>query len=393
MRAINKRRLSALYVEKVKPQARSFLVWDLDQKGLALQVQPTGHRAYKVIYHCQGRSRWFNIGDAKVIGLADARLKTAELMLTVIRDGKDPVAERRAGRQSTTLGTLATRYVEEYAKRRNKSWRQADTLVRRYVLPAWAEIDATAITRSDVRNMLGKINGPVLANQVLASASAIFTWATRQELLATNPCKGIERHATVSRERVLSDTEVPLFWKAFEDAGLPGMALQVLLLTGQRPGEVAHMRHEHIIDGWWELPGQPSEGWPGTKNGASHRVWLPARVREMLAGLSDDGDGFVFGPSTDLSGPMRNICRELKATRATPHDLRRTHGSTITALGFGRDAMNRIQNHKEGGIASVYDRHGYAAENTRIMEATAAKLLTLAEGKTALNVVTLDAKR
>ena len=27
----------------------------------------------------------------------------------------------------------------------------------------------------------------------------------------------------------------------------------------------------------------------------------------------------------------------------------------ITALGFGRDAMNRVQNHKEGGIASVYD--------------------------------------
>jgi len=39
--------------------------------------------------------------------------------------------------------------------------------------------------------------------------------------------------------------------------------------------------------------------------------------------------------------------------KVTPHDLRRTHGSTITALGFGRDAMNRIQNHREGGIASV----------------------------------------
>jgi hypothetical protein len=26
-------------------------------------------------------------------------------------------------------------------------------------------------------------------------------------------------------------------------------------------------------------------------------------------------------------------------------------------LGFGRDAMNRVQNHREGGIADVYDRH------------------------------------
>jgi hypothetical protein len=66
--------------------------------------------------------------------------------------------------------------------------------------------------------------------------------------------------------------------------------------------------------------------------------------------------------------------------RATPHDLRRTHGSTITRLGFGRDAMNRIQNHKEGGIADVYDRHEYAEENKRVMEAVAAHLLMLARG-------------
>ena len=78
----------------------------------------------------------------------------------------------------------------------------------------------------------------------------------------------MERNATVSRERVLSDAEVPLFWQLFSEAGVPGMALQVLLLTGQRPGEVTHMRHDHIIDGSWEMPGKPdpNTGWPGTKN-------------------------------------------------------------------------------------------------------------------------------
>jgi hypothetical protein len=76
--------------------------------------------------------------------------------------------------------------------------------------------------------------------------------------------------------------------------------------------------------------------------------------------------------------------------RATPHDLRRTHGSTITALGFGRDAMNRIQNHREGGIGDVYDRHKYAAENKRIMEAVASRLMALAHGTAAVtNVVIL----
>jgi hypothetical protein len=48
-------------------------------------------------------------------------------------------------------------------------------------------------------------------------------------------------------------------------------------------------------------------------------------------------------------------------------------------LGFGRDALNRVTNHREGGIASVYDRHGYADENKRVMEAVAAKIMALVE--------------
>jgi hypothetical protein len=43
--------------------------------------------------------------------------------------------------------------------------------------------------------------------------------------------------------------------------------------------------------------------------------------------------------------------------------------------------MNRIQNHVEGGIGSVYDRYGYADENQRIMEAVASEIVRLAEGR------------
>jgi integrase len=381
-RVINKRRLSSLYIQKVQPLERAFLVWDADQKGLAVQVQPSGYRAFKVIYRHRNRSRWFHIGDAKAIGLADARTKAAELMLAVVRDGKDPAAEKRIGSEFTTFGVLASRYLEEHAKKRNKSYRQADALVRRHLLPAWSERDASAISRADVRAVLGRIAAPITANQTLAAGSAIFTWATRQEILSNNPCRGVERHATVSRERVLSDAEVPLFWQAFSNAGVSGTALQVLLLTGQRPGEVAHMRREHVVDCWWTMPGAPDAAteWPGTKNAQTHRVWLPQPVRDIIAELNDGDTGFVFGKAVALPAAMQRVCEQLKVPRATPHDLRRTHGTTLASLGFGRDAMNRIQNHREGGIASVYDRHQYADENKRIMETVAARLIALAEG-------------
>jgi integrase len=178
-------------------------------------------------------------------------------------------------------------------------------------------LQAASVTRGDVRTMMSRIEAPVLANQVLAAASAIFSWANKQEIISGNPCRGVERNETRSRERVLSDTEVPRFWMAFEDAGLvASSALKTILLTGQRPGEVAHMRREHIVDGWWEMPGQPVHalGWPGTKNGAGHRIWLPQAARALIEELGDGAtEGFVSEraaiPSASSTLPCARLAR------------------------------------------------------------------------------------
>lgn len=102
----------------------------------------------------------------------------AEVMLEVAR-GKDPAAEKRAERSKGPFGELAGPYVEEYAKRHNKSWRQADTLVRRHLLSRWGALQAASISRSDIKAMMTGIEAPVVANQTLAAASAIFSWAMR----------------------------------------------------------------------------------------------------------------------------------------------------------------------------------------------------------------------
>jgi integrase len=245
--------------------------------------------------------------------------------------------------------------------------------------------------RKDVRAAMGRIESPTTANQTLAAASAIFTWGIAQEVVTVNPCRGVERNETRSRERILSDAEIPAFWAAFGSVPNAGIsrALKAILLLGQRPGEVAHMRHEHVADGWWTMPGtaDPKTKWPGTKNAQTHRVWLPQVLQAIMPDRAGSTTGFVFagarGASVgDLAPAMKDICKRLGvADKVTPHDLRRTHGSTITKLGFGRDAMNRIQNHREGGIADTYDRYRYEAENKRIMEAVARYILGMAEGR------------
>jgi integrase len=384
-RAPRKQRITGLTVQKAKPQAKAYLIWDTKVTNLALRTQPTGHKSWKCIYSRRGRSRWLTLGKADAIPLEEARNMAREAMLAVHKGG-DPAAEKRAERSAGTFAELAQKYVEQYAQKNNRSWKQADALVRRFALPRWGKLAASSITRGDIKQMMARIEAPVVANQTLAAVSAIFSWGLKEEIVAANPCKLVERNPTRDRERILSASELPQFWQALDTLDpVDAAALKVILLTGQRPGEIANMRREHIVDGWWQMPGEPIPGiWPGTKNGQSHRVWIPKAAQALLGDPSPTG--FIFtgqrgAPIDRLDGAMRAVCAKLGIERATPHDLRRTHGSTVTALGFGRDAMNRIQNHKDGGIASVYDRHGYADENKRVMESVAAKIMALVEGR------------
>lgn len=238
--------------------------------------------------------------------------------------------------------------------------------------------------------------------------------------MTANPAAGIERVKLRARERVLSNREIPLFWEALDQFGLtPARALRLILLTGQRPGEVRHMRWVDIDRGehqltdnngraytaegaWWTLNGQPSgDGtWPGTKNEHDHRVWLSNPALAIIDEIEEERqtgsalpyviEGQGSQPMKGFDKPMQHVCQALeieKPDKVTPHDLRRTHGTTITALGFGRDAMNRIQNHVEGGIASVYDRHSYQHEARNIQEAVAERLMTLVDGAQGGNVI------
>jgi integrase len=367
-----------VFLRSVKPDPeRVTMWWDDKLRGLVLAVQPSGRKSWKAVYS-HGRPRWYHIGSADALGLADAR-KLASRIMFQVAEGKDPVADRVAERGHGTFAELAERYLNEYAKKKNKSWRQADFLMRKYLLPKWGKL--SSVTRRDVEVMHASVEKPVLANQVIAAASAIFSWAVKKAIITVNPCVGVDRNKTKARERVLSDSEVALFWPKLNPA------LRMILLTGQRPGEIEHLRREHVVEGWWEMPGEPAPelDWPGTKNARSHRVWLSAPVQELLPDL-------LAKRYRWLDRAMREICAELVVEKATPHDLRRTALSAVTRLKFGRDAMNRIANHKEDGVTDVYDRYSYAEEDKGIMETLGRHILSLAGAGARGNVLEYPAR-
>jgi integrase len=94
-----------------------------------------------------------------------------------------------------------------------------------------------------------------------------------------------------SRDRVLTDAELAAVWHAADKVGYPlGPILQVLILTGQRHGEVAGMVWAEIdLDaGLWVLP--PAR----TKNGRRHEVPLSRQAVEIIREAPRIGERYVF---------------------------------------------------------------------------------------------------
>jgi integrase len=376
MKAKEKRVLRELDLRRRKPGAKSHCIWDAKQPGLCARVRRSGHVSLAFVFSRHGKTIWYTIGAGVL--LSDARRIAARLACAAA-EGRNPQREKLAQRDAGTFGELARRYVEERAKRRNRSWEQADALVRRHLLPRWGGRIAREITRADVRAAIGAIESPSVANAVWVAGSAVFSFGVKVEVLPFNPFSGIERHKLPPRGRVLSDSELKVFWP------LLSPPLRAVLLLGQRPGEVLAMRREHIKDGWWEMPGAPDAklDWPGTKNKQTNRVWLPSAARKIVD--DGDGDGRVFSRRPELDGQMREICARLGVReKVTPHDLRRTWTTRAAELGVTRLVVDRILNHvKRSVTGDVYDHYSYGPEIRRAMERVAERIVALAEGRPA----------
>ena len=81
-----------------------------------------------------------------------------------------------------------------------------------------------------------------------------------------------------------------------------------------------------------------------------------------------------------LGDPTPTKARARVLSVATQHDLRRTCLTTITRLGFGRNAMDRIANHRTSSVTDVYDRHGYQDEDRRLLSTVERHVLGVVVG-------------
>jgi len=370
------RPLTDIGIQKLKPRAVRYEVPDAGARGLRVIVQPSGRRSYAVrYYNAAGRARKLTLPAG--ITLAAARKLTADALFEVAQ-GKDPATvkqERRSDRARVddTVERLAHQFLEQYAKRQTRigTYRATAGIFRRVILPAWGRRSVHDIARRDVIDLVEAVavDRPVMANRAHAALSRFFRWLSVRDVIAASPCTGVPRPTRETpRDRVLTEGEIRRLWAACEALDAPARAcIRLLILTGQRRGEIAALRWSEVGDGALTFPAARMKG------KQDHAAPLSAQAAAIVESMPRDGN-YVFGRS--LLGDFARIKRALDAGMGdaphwTVHDIRRSVASHMAKIGVAVPVIEKILAHRGGsfrGVAGIYQRHSFLPEMTVAMQ-------------------------
>jgi len=402
-------------IKTLKPGDTRQEIPDGGLPGLYLVLQTSGSKSFACRYRSpvDGKPKKNTLGKYPALSLADAR-KAARSAMLAVSEGRDPGSEKIAARiasktQSDLVGVLLDEFIERHIRRNVKLSTQVEfeRIINRDIRPLWGSRKVTTITRRDVNDLLDRVverGANTLANRLLALVRKFFNWMISRGVIEASPVVGVKPPSPErSRDRILSDDEIRWLWAATNDKSAMNTAVRLLLLTGQRRGEVSGMT-------WAELD-LPNAIWTisaqNTKNGLTHTVPLSPILLSILESVLHTANSELVMTSTGktpvsgwskyksrLDAKMLAIAK-LEAEEADAdadrisippwrlHDLRRTCASGMARLGQPVHAVEALLNHKSGvvsGIAAVYIRHDFHEEKCKAMRTWDAYIDALVTG-------------
>src|SRR5579872_4875779 len=188
----------------------------------------------KTWFVVRGRERLrTKIGQYPIISLADAR-KEARRLLTE----KLIVSER------FTFDHAYEQYKVTLASRKERTQYDYKRVLERYLQDVLGKKKLCDIAYEDITSITDPLSRGEKRN-VLAVGRTFFRWCVRppRRYLKHSPLEGVELPKAGKRKRILNDDELIAVWHATGRQGYPhGTVCRLLMLTGQRVGEIADLR-------------------------------------------------------------------------------------------------------------------------------------------------------
>lgn len=394
-------------IRKIKATGKQFTVKDSRISGLALLVTALGHKSWLLRYRFNGKQRnyvfakFLEVEPGEGITCNQARQEAAT-MKESIRQGTDPAGKPEQKGKGLTMLELRNRWHERVLKDKYKDGgAYALGWLDRYVMPKHGERPTAEFNRFDIMEIVEqlKLEGKQRASTVvLATTKQLLTYAVKMGIIESNPLEVLTRADAggrdSERERVLCEWSDPdsrqvkqcellEFFEKLEVSGLWDgyqAALKIMLSTLARVGELSQAEWSNVDfrQGRWLIPKKDS------KNGRAHSITLSCYALEQFKLLHDlTGTApFVFPSGRNEGRPIeaKTITKQVRdrqrdkplAGRSsrhfkslvlsggawTPHDLRRTGATLMSALGVQGAIIEHCLNHLETNkMARIYQRH------------------------------------
>jgi integrase len=275
-----------------------------DGGGLYLQIARGGTKSWILRFKRNGKTRHFGLGPLSVVSLREARQRAV--------DARRLLLERKSALRSAArlkaLGTLSfDQCASEYIKAHRAEWRSAKHAadwvysLKTYASPVLGALPVRAITTPLVMRVIEPLwmTTSETASRTRGRIEAILDWAkVRGYRDGENPArlKGHLDHLLPDRKKVreiehyaaLPYVGVASFMNELRaQDGVSARALEFLILTAVRSGELRKARWSEIENDTWIIPASH------TKLHKEHRVPLSSRALEILASLPRLND-YIF---------------------------------------------------------------------------------------------------
>lgn len=415
---------------KAKATGKRYLVFDASRPGFGVRVNPDGGRSFVFRYRLEYRQRLMTLGAFDVF--TDA-VKAWEKARDTVRDVRhqrrqgqgvaDPMEARRRSRatlleverSALTCDEAVTEFLKarrHEAERRAKGKASSGAGLRERTAKAYERIlkadflphvrvkdrKLRDLTRDDVIAILDDVNkrGAAAADQTAGAIASLCTWAVKARVIADSPARDLPTYyAYKPRDRVLKEEELtallPLLDGDLMRSGrLPKLALLLTLATGQRSGELLALEWRDV-DTAARILTIPAKV---AKSNKAHRVPLSGIALEIVGELRAlaGGSRWLFpGDGDDPAAPLQQqtvgvmLRRSAKLLQRhgiaafTPHDMRRTCRTQLSALGVPEMIGEMILNHAlpVSKVQQAYAHHSHEDAMRDALDKWSARLCDL----------------
>lgn len=413
--------------------------WLIDNTGLYVKVSAAGTLTFYTRYQIDGKPRWLSHGRYPATSLAEARRLHHDAAAAAgdARTKKDPTLdpaaqreskrkqeaeERRQREQAELLSPSVEGFVElyllRYAENKKRSAAEDRRILEKDVVPVLGELKMKEVTRPNVVEVIDRVEGRGAMGQAWQTFKVmrrLFNYAIERGVIESNPCRGVKTTTTYTpKNRVLGEDEIKVLlgFIASSKCGWSEsvkLAVEFQLATGARPGEVRGAQWKEIDakTATWVIPAARTKmDKPHVVPLSTRALWILERAEllptvapalifpgiekdqplsEQAVGkaISRDLEGVGLDPDARDDSKTGGLVKAGINEAFTPHDLRRTVGTHLAAMGFST-VVPFVLGHTPKTVTGIhYDHHNYLPEKRKALESWAQRLDAIVSGDVA----------